>query len=221
MAAWKNVLDERDLPGILAISVLTGTIIQSAALATPSGYVLCDGSAYNRSGSGYDNLFATITIIQAGNVVSGLATVTGLSDTSLMVPGYPVSGNNIPGGTFILSVDSSTQVTLTNNASGTSATLLCVAPYGTGNGVTTFNVPNLVSSFAQGPGGTDILGGTGGAVSPTITDPGHSHSIPQAGLKSTGGQPCNNASPTGTATTGISIADARPPFQVVNFFIKT
>ncbi|CAM6005211.1 unnamed protein product [Sphagnum balticum] len=63
--------------------------------------------------------------------------------------------------------------------------------YGSGDGSTTFNIPNLQGNVVVGPGGTigAALGGTGGeashvltvaelaAHSHTITDPGHNHAL--------------------------------------------
>lgn len=50
--------------------------------------------------------------------------------------------------------------------------------YGSGNGSTTFNVPNLVNRMAVGSGGTYSRAQTGGAASVTLTEsqmPGHDH----------------------------------------------
>jgi len=59
-----------------------------------------------------------------GNVV-GTAVITGLPSTSGLTPGMPVTGTNIPVNTRILTVDSATQVTLTN-VTATAATTLNV-----------------------------------------------------------------------------------------------
>jgi hypothetical protein len=54
----------------------------------------------------------------------------------------PVSGTGIPAATGIKSVDSATQVTLSANATGSSTTALVFAPYGVGDGSSTFGIPN-------------------------------------------------------------------------------
>ena len=111
--------------------------------------------------------------------------------------------------------------------------------FGSGDGSTTFNVPNYTNRM---PYGTTV-GATGGSadavvVSHThsITDPGHNHTIPVSGPDVFAGGPYNyNAiwnninSNTSTATTGISINTAGtsgtnanlPPYLGINFIIKT
>jgi hypothetical protein len=59
-----------------------------------------------------------------------------------MSPGMPLSGTGIPANAVILSVDSSTQVTMSANATTSSTTALVFAPYGVGDGSTTFGIPN-------------------------------------------------------------------------------
>src|SRR5262249_23518611 len=54
--------------------------------------------------------------IQSGTLSSGSPTVTGMESTVGLVKGQAVSGTGIPTGTTIASVDSSTQITLSNNA---------------------------------------------------------------------------------------------------------
>ena len=118
--------------------------------------------------------------------------------------------------------------------------------FGTGDGSTTFNVPNYTNRM---PYGTTI-GTTGGSVTTTlsisnmpthvhtITDPGHSHGIPRKNeLSGTvelyvaggGGDVISDLS-TNTATTGITQTDAAgsgtavttiSPYLGINFIIKT
>jgi hypothetical protein len=56
----------------------------------------------------------------------------------------PVSGTGVQAATVIQSVDNSTQVTLSLNATGSSTTAPVFAPYGVGDGSTTFGLPNRV-----------------------------------------------------------------------------
>jgi hypothetical protein len=58
----------------------------------------------------------------------------------------PVSGTGIPSSTTILSVDSATQITLSQNASSSGSSTVVVAPWGVGDGSTTFNVPNFTTA---------------------------------------------------------------------------
>lgn len=59
--------------------------------------------------------------ILTGSITSGSAVVTGLASTARLQPGQKVTGPGVPMMTLISSVDSSSQVTLTNNATTTNA----------------------------------------------------------------------------------------------------
>ena len=114
--------------------------------------------------------------------------------------------------------------------------------FGTGDGSTTFNLPNYTNRM---PYGTTI-GATGGSAdavvvshthTATVTDPGHSHKYAYAPYNTAGpfsidGGPTNtNFFDTTTATTGISVSNASagvsgtnanlPPYLGINFIIKT
>lgn len=209
-------------------STPAGTLAHTAAIDTPSGWLDADGSAV--AISTYPSLYAAITITQSGSRTSGSPTITGLSDTSKMVAGMPVCGTGIPSATTILSVDSSSQITLSNNASSTGTNNVVVAPFGVGNGTTTFNVPDGRAKFDQGTdAGANYMGSTGGSLTPTITDPGHTHS-PTGGPSNTGlvAAGVGGAIPTPghthtvpSAVTGVSIADGRPPFLSSRLIVKT
>jgi len=75
---------------------------------------------------------------QTGTLTAGSAVVTGLSDTSQLIVGMAVSGTGVPASTTILSVDSSTQITMSQNATASGAQSL------------TFQIPagKLVDIFA-------------------------------------------------------------------------
>jgi microcystin-dependent protein len=118
--------------------------------------------------------------------------------------------------------------------------------FGSGDGSTTFNVPNYTNRM---PYGTTVAatGGSADAVvvshthtaSSAVTDPGHTHTIPggfstygggnSSGANNTFGlQPNTNSSTTGVtvATTitsaGVSGTNANlPPYLGINFIIKT
>ena len=92
--------------------------------------------------------------------------------------------------------------------------------WGAGDGSTTFNVPDLRDRFPQGQGGSNGIATTGGAVSPSVSDPGHTHSIATA-TRAGAATPTSAASVTGSSSTGITVPDGRPPFATVAFFIKT
>lgn len=81
-----------------------------------------DFSAMANGNGGWQNLhkeytFTTSTISTTGNVSSGSAVITNIPSTVGIVAGtWAVSGNGLPYQAYVLSVDSSTQVTLTVEA---------------------------------------------------------------------------------------------------------
>ena len=115
--------------------------------------------------------------------------------------------------------------------------------FGTGDGSTTFNLPNYTNRM---PYGTTV-GATGGSATTTIsqanlpnvsfpvTDPGHAHSYTTPSLSpnnAAGSIPDyirTTGATTGTATTGISVnsggsgtaATTISPYLGINFIIKT
>lgn len=100
------------------------------------------------------------------------------------------------------------------------AALFAVIGYTYGGAGANFNVPDLRLKFPQGSDyGANPPGGTGGSQTPAITDPGHTHTV-----GATAAMPGPNAvastAATGNSTTGVSIADGRPPFLTIGYIIK-
>ena len=114
--------------------------------------------------------------------------------------------------------------------------------FGTGDGTTTFNLPNYTNRM---PYGTTI-GSTGGSAdavvvshthTATVTDPGHFHSgavlLGGPGQAASGNPNAIGTTNTGTSTTGITVATTNanagtsgtnanlPPYLGINFIIKT
>lgn len=96
--------------------------------------------------------------------------------------------------------------------------------HGVGDGVTTFNTPNLTQRFplgkaASGTGAT--LGATGGTIDHTHSVPNHSHNISLGGSHGhpwNGGTTTSNGShdhggATGTPSSGIAIAHTTTPIN--------
>jgi len=73
----------------------------------------------------FDGYMAEVHFINGqsdtASITSGSAVVTGLSDTSTLQIGLSVSGTGIASGTVITSIDSSTQITISENATATNA----------------------------------------------------------------------------------------------------
>ena len=102
--------------------------------------------------------------------------------------------------------------------------------FGTGDGTTTFNVPDLRTKFIVGSGNGYSLGSTGGAASVTLTTqeiPAHTHTVNMTNGASGGSTvPAHNTgsgvTTFGSGSTGGGQAhENRPPYLTVNFIIKT
>lgn len=120
-------------------SSFTGMISDFAWAEVQEGWLECDGSDINITT--YGTLFAVMTIQGNGTRTNGSAVITSLSSTTPMRTGYYIYGTGIPEDTTILSIDSSTQVTMSANASSTGTTTVIVSPWRLGNGV--IRLPNL------------------------------------------------------------------------------
>lgn len=145
-----------------------GSIRWFSGLGIPAGGYL-KGLGQEVLRSAYPNLVANTTRTINGNIVSGSPIITGLSSTADLEPGYPLSGTGIPAGAIIETVDSGTQVTISENATTTGTEAIFFAPNGVGDGVTTFNVYDGRNrspvGTGQAPGFDPIyLGEAGGSV---------------------------------------------------------
>lgn len=147
-------------PANTGTSRFSGELIHFAGLNTPTGWLPCDGSAVSRSTFG--SLFSAISIQTVGDTTNGSKTVANLGTTTGLVVGMLVCGTNIPASTYITSI-SGTSVTLNNAATGTSTQQSFIAaPWGVGNGTTTFNVPDLRGYTLTG---LDLMNGNTANVS--------------------------------------------------------
>lgn len=104
--------------------------IQQLALLNAVGYELlrapADHPEFNWQALTSEYRFTTQFVIQTGNVTAGSAVLTGIPSTTGIVAGtYMVTGTGINQDTYVLSVDSPTQVTMSQAAasSATGATL--------------------------------------------------------------------------------------------------
>ena len=226
-------LDITDL-GIINALISAGTIWDYAGFTAPSGWLLCDGTAVLRST--YSILFSAITITQIGTFNGGSAVVTGLADTSNMGIGMPVSGAHVQAGSVILTVDSGTQITMNKTATGgTSTENLVVAPFGVGDGSTTFNTPDFRGRVSIGKGTGSgltarVLGITGGEETHALSiaelaSHVHTYNRPDAITASYG---TGSVKAVPTVTAGINTGsqgsgtahNTMQPFLVTNKIIK-
>jgi hypothetical protein len=99
---------------------------QQLALLNAVGYELVREPAFNWQALTTEYRFTSQWAIQTGNVTGGSAVITGIPSTAGIVAGtYMVTGSGINQDTYVQSVDSSTQVTMSQAAaaSGTGVTL--------------------------------------------------------------------------------------------------
>jgi microcystin-dependent protein len=214
--------------GTLTASGVTDTGSLSAASLSVSGASTFSTSPTMPTATSTDNSTkgATTAFVQTavGSIVTTLTGTIQMWPTSSAPTGY-------------LSCDG-TAVSRT-----TYAALYAIVgtTFGSGDGSTTFNLPNYTNRM---PYGTTI-GATGGSAdavvvshthTATVTDPGHAHSINmQNSSASYGGGPIipgsgqtynTNSNVTGisvsNSTTGVSGTNANlPPYLGINFIIKT
>lgn len=147
--------------GVSATGLLpAGSIVSYGGLSAPAGWLLCFGQAVTRTG-GNANLFSAITLQTTGNTHT-TTTIDGIPSTANMAVGMPISGSGIQAGTTIASIVSGSSITL-SLATTTSANnvAIVVAPYGVGDGSTTFNVPDF---RGRAPFGADAMGGSAANV---------------------------------------------------------
>lgn len=126
------------------IDAAPGTIDETAAINLPPGYLWANGSAVSRTG--YARLFAAISVSISGVIVSGNASITGISQDLTQLPtslvGSPVSGPGIPAGAIVTSISATAiSISAAPTASASGAAIV-IAPHGVGDGITTFNVPD-------------------------------------------------------------------------------
>lgn len=240
----------KTITDVQSATLVPGDIIPSAAFAR-SGCLMCTGAVVSRTT--YSELLAAISGTEAAasftassqtvGVTAGtiifLETLTGLgtgSHTGLSIhASATVSGSTYTGQITGYSSAAST-VTVNFTPSATATAALLIAPYGIGDGSTTFNVPDLRGRSPLGAGtgtaagatawtlGQQPASGAGGEQTHTLTSaesglPAHSHSINDNGhshgpgnLNSHFGEMnvSQGTQSTATVVSGQSLGDAYP-----------
>lgn len=214
----------------IGTSAFTGQIADFAAPVAPSGWLECDGSTI--STTTYSALFAVMSISSSGTRSSGSAIVTSVPSTTNFRVGYYVYGTGIATGTTILTIDSSTQITMSGNASSSGTATIYVSPWELGSG--TIKLPDLTTAGRyrrsrtsstkvgdlqadQNQSHTHSFSATTSSDgdhthTATVTDPGHTHGLNAAdfGSSNAGGNTVLSLRPAsiGIATTGITVANS-------------
>ena len=214
-----------------------GTLIN--ATDAPSGYLFCNGSTVSRAT--YAALFNALSPAQSCNTTNGSATVTVTSSSNMRV-GMSIFGNGIPANAVINSITNSTTIVISSNATVTQTGIsLRFGGFGTGDGSTTFDLPDLRGRFlravdmgtARDPDASSRSSqGTGGNTGNTVGSvQGHQYASHNHGIKFYNGGPAgNNDGVVGSGNWQItnnntSIAsggnETRPLNAYVNYIIKT
>lgn len=157
------------------LNAVTGKSFDYAGIFLPPGYLWENGAAVSRTT--YARLFGVLTLSVTANTTSGSAVLASVSYDLTTLDhspvGWPISGAGVPTGATIVSFTSSS-ITMSANATATATgAAIVLAPFGVGDGSTTFNVPD---SRGRVTAGRDNMGGTaasrltsaGGGVSGAI-----------------------------------------------------
>lgn len=180
----------------------TGDIWQQAGITLPSGWLLADGSAVSRTT--YSALFAelvpskgtfTVTVASPGVItLTGHGIYTGegvyLTTTGALPTGLAqntlyyairIDANTLRLATSRANAEAGTAINTSGTQSGTHTLRYC--PWGLGDGLTTFNLPDLRDKTLVGKntsGTFQALGKTGGAETHTLQTteiPSHNHPL--------------------------------------------
>ena len=133
-----------------------GTVMAFSGFTVPVNWQLAYGQALSRTT--FASLLSTLTISTAtGNCTSSSTTVSGFTSTAQIPVGSPIESTCLPTSTTVASIVNATTITVSNAATATGTFTITVFPWGNGDGVSTFNVPDLRGrTFA----GADCMGGT-------------------------------------------------------------
>ena len=228
-----------------------GTVIQSAAVYAPTGYLSCNGLAVSRTT--YANLWSavgkilspcTLTLSTPGIVSwSGngfkdgdpvIFTTTGALPTGLTAGTTYYVKTPLANSFNVAATPGGTGITFGGSQSGTHTAT--VAPFGVGDGATTFNVPDMQGRTPIGSGtGSGLteraVGATGGEQTHLLTTaemPSHTHTINESTYTGVGNQVAVGVNPvafSGNASTnsagGGGSHNVLQPYLVFNYYIKT
>lgn len=156
-----------------------------------------DGSAISRTT--YALLLAALAPSQSGIRNTGTPTViTALGSTAGFAVGMKVEGAGIPSNTTITSIDSLSQIHISNNVVSSGTGTVTVFPHGNGDGSTTFNLPDARGRAPVGlalSGGHVDVAGMGNNEGVTVTNRRFKH------------RHTNGTTLTGSVSDGITVSD--------------
>lgn len=145
---WRCISYQRAAVAPLNIASDIGKIDDFATLEAPAGWLEANADAVSRTT--YSKLFNAITRQTTGTTVSGSPTISSVANTTRVAVGMPISGPGIPSGATVAGVTASS-ITLSANATASaSGVAIVIAPWGVGDGSTTFNLPDGRGNVRRG-----------------------------------------------------------------------
>jgi microcystin-dependent protein len=248
--------------GITATVYCDGTNFYTALTGTTSNFTVngtlgVTGATTLSSALTYGGVTLSNSVTGTGSMaLSASPTFTGVpvaptaaagTNTTQIATTAFVLANGVPTGGLVMwsTASAPSGFLLCNGAAvsrSTYAALFAIVgtTFGSGDGSTTFNVPNYTNRM---PYGTTIgtTGGSADAVvvshthTASVSDPGHTHSVMERndmfGTSPGSGALTANGGTTGTSFTGISVTNSTtgvsgtnanlPPYLGINFIIKT
>ncbi len=130
-----------------------GSIIPYSGFVVPTNWQLAAGQALSRTT--FAALMTAITIQATGiSCTNTSTTLTGFVDTSIIRVGAPIEATCLPTSTTVASITNATTIVVSNAAAATSTVTATIFPWGNGDQVSTFNVPDL---RGRAPVGADCM----------------------------------------------------------------
>lgn len=180
---------------------LVGTVLPWSGWNLPNQYLFADGHTVSRTT--YPELLSALTHTLNAICTSGLPTLSGIPFSSTFnVPiGASVEASCIPPGSTVVS-KATNSLTMSANATVSTAVSAQVFFYGDGDRSTTFNLPDLRSSVVAGPDAMDTTVGARAVLIPPY--------FPQNGIGAASASPFTTLllanlppiTPAGTITNG-------------------
>lgn len=131
-----------------------GSVMAFTGFVVPTNWQLAYGQALNRTT--FATLMTAITISAPSiSCTNTSTTLTGFVDTSIIRIGAPIEATCLPTSTTVASITNATTIVVSQAAAATSTVTATIFPWGNGDQVTTFNVPDF---RGLAPVGADCMG---------------------------------------------------------------
>lgn len=201
-----------------------GDMIFHMGIGARIGAIDADGQPVLRAG--YSELWDALSLVATtATRTAGVDIVTDIPSTRFLAAGMPIELTSFPFGTTIVSVDSGTTITVSNPAGNSgSDTEVRAYPHGAGDGITTFNTPNMNNRVPLGydyVGAGKAIGFMDGQETVTLLEseiPTHTHLATVGGSASVGTAISGAGSITATSDTEAN--HTHPPATADRLFVE-